>query len=335
VSAPLLEVRELRSWFFTDQGVAKAVDGISFDVLEGETLGIVGESGCGKTVTSLSVLGLLPEPPARIMEGSSIRFAGEELVGADENRLRALRGNDISMIFQEPMSSLNPVFTVGDQIVEALRLHRKMGRGAARVEAARLLAEVGISEPEHRLDEYPHKLSGGMRQRVMIAIALSCEPRLLIADEPTTALDVTIQAQILELLAELRGRHGMSVLLITHDLGVIAEVCDRVLVMYGGQLVETGSVHEIFGDPKHPYTKGLLRSLPSVDHPGHRLDPIPGTVPNPIHWPQGCRFRERCSEAAEACASPQDAIDVGPGRRVRCWRAHGVSGEFADGDGAR
>jgi oligopeptide/dipeptide ABC transporter ATP-binding protein len=320
--APLLSVRDLRTWFHTDQGVAKAVDGVSFDVRVGETLGIVGESGCGKTVTSLSILGLLPQPPARIMDGSSVEFRGEELVGAGERRMRALRGNDISMIFQEPMSSLNPVYTVGDQIEEALRLHRGLDRDAAKNEVVRLLAEVGISEPERRSDEYPHQLSGGMRQRVMIAMALSCEPTLLIADEPTTALDVTIQAQILELLAELQERHGMAVLLITHDLGVIAEVCDRVVVMYAGEVVETGTVYEIFQEPAHPYTRGLLDSLPSVDRPGQRLDSIPGTVPNPIDWPEGCRFRRRCSLAVEGCEQPQELIRLGGVERAaRCWRS--------------
>jgi peptide/nickel transport system ATP-binding protein/oligopeptide transport system ATP-binding protein len=256
------------------------------------------------------------------MEGSSIRFEGEELVGSGERRMRALRGNEISMIFQEPMSSLNPVYTVGDQIVEALRLHRGLDRRAAREEAVRLLAEVGISEPKRRIDEYPHQLSGGMRQRVMIAMALSCEPKLLIADEPTTALDVTIQAQILELLAALRERHGMAVLLITHDLGVVAEVCERVVVMYAGQVVETGSVFEIFKEPTHPYTRGLLDSLPSVDDPGQRLDSIPGTVPNPTDWPAGCRFRARCSLATEGCEEPQELVELGgSGRAARCWLA--------------
>ncbi|MEX2465844.1 MAG: ABC transporter ATP-binding protein, partial [Gemmatimonadota bacterium] len=290
MSEPLLSVRNLRTWFDTDQGVARAVDGVTFDVGAGETVGIVGESGCGKTVTSLSVLGLLPVPPARVLEGSSIRFRGEELVGAKARRLRALRGNEISMIFQEPMSSLNPVYAIGDQISEALRLHKGLGRRAAKTEAIRLLDEVGIEGAERRVDEYPHELSGGMRQRVMIAMALSCAPDLLIADEPTTALDVTIQAQILELLAELRARRGMAVLLITHDLGVVAEVCDRVVVMYAGQVVERGTVQEIFGDPRHPYTRGLLDSLPSVDEPGRRLQPIRGTVPAPTDWPEGCRF---------------------------------------------
>ncbi len=318
----LLEVTDLRTWFDTDQGTARAVDGVSFDVQEGETVGIVGESGCGKTVTSLSVLGLLPVPPARILEGSSIRFAGEELVGASVRRMRALRGNEISMIFQEPMSSLNPVYTVGDQICEALRLHRDMGRREARIEAVRLLDEVGIAGADRRVDEYPHQLSGGMRQRVMIAMALSCAPKLLIADEPTTALDVTIQAQILELVAELRRNRGMAVLLITHDLGVVAEVCDRVVVMYAGQVVERGSVQEIFSEPRHPYTRGLLRSLPSLEDRGRRLETIHGTVPPPTDWPAGCRFQARCPLAEERCGEPQSLIELDRQDRVaRCWKA--------------
>ncbi len=322
MSEPLLSVRDLRAWFFTDQGIAKAVDGVSFEVREGETLGIVGESGCGKTVTSLALLGLLPEPPARLMDGSSVRFRGQELVGADEKQLRALRGNEISMVFQEPTSSLNPVFSVGDQIAETLRLHRGMDRRAARAEAVRLLGEVGIPEPARRVDEYPHQLSGGMRQRVMIAMAISCSPKLLIADEPTTALDVTIQAQILELLAELRRTLGMAVLLITHDLGVVAEVCDRVVVMYAGQVVETGTVEDIFVRPAHPYTRGLLGSLPSVGGAGGRLVSIAGTVPSPLHWPEGCRFRARCGLAGEGCEAPQDLVQLGAhGSAARCWRA--------------
>ncbi len=298
------------------------MDGVSFDVHPGETLGVVGESGCGKTVTALSILGLLPEPPAAIEPGSSIRFLGEELLGVGPRRMRAIRGNEIAMIFQEPMSSLNPVYSVGIQISEAIRLHRGMDKKGARHEAVRLLREVGIPDAEQRVDEYPHQLSGGMRQRVMIAMALSCEPKLLIADEPTTALDVTIQAQILELLADLRAKHAMAILLITHDLGVVAEVCDRVVVMYAGQVVESGSVHEIFADPRHPYTRGLLGSLPSVEEPGQRLVSIPGTVPNPTAWPAGCRFAERCELAGDGCQEPQPLVVLdGPDRAARCWRA--------------
>ena len=325
MSEALLSVNDLRSWFFTDQGVAKAVDGVSFDVRAGETLGIVGESACGKTVTALSVLGLLPQPPARIMEGSSIRFLGEELVDAGEARLRALRGNEIAMVFQEPMSSLNPVYSIGNQISEVLRLHRGLSRKAARAESARLLQEVGIPEAAARLDEYPHQLSGGMRQRVMIAMALSCEPNLLIADEPTTALDVTIQAQILELLAEVRERRGMAVLLITHDLGVVAEVCDRVVVMYAGQVVETGSVRQVLNDPQHPYTRGLLESVPSLERRGRRLIPIPGTVPSSTAWPDGCRFAERCPLNGPGCEEAQSLVEEGgTGRTVRCWRSEAM-----------
>ena len=320
MSEPLLSVADLRTWLFTEQGVVRAVDGVSFEVEEGETVGLVGESGCGKTVTALSLLALLPSPPARIMEGSSVRFGGEELVGASERRLRRLRGNDVSMVFQEPDSSLNPVFTVGDQIVEALRLHRGMSRASARDEAERLLAEVGISEPRRRLGEHPHQLSGGMRQRVMIAMALSCEPSLLIADEPTTALDVTVQAQILELLADLRKRRGLAVILITHDLAVVAEACDRVVVMYAGQVVEAGTVDEIFREPRHPYTRGLLDSLPSLERGEGRLDPIPGSVPDPRAWPEGCRFRPRCPHAFEPCITDPESVELGrPGRVCRCW----------------
>jgi oligopeptide/dipeptide ABC transporter ATP-binding protein len=297
------------------------VDGVSFDVRAGETLGIVGESGCGKTVTSLAVLGLLPQPPARIMDGSSVRLGDTELVGAPDARMRALRGNEISMIFQEPMSSLNPVFTVGDQIAETLRLHRGMDRAGARAATIALLDEVGIPDPERRVDEYPHQLSGGMRQRVMIAMAIACAPKLLIADEPTTALDVTIQAQILELLAELRRTHGMAVMLITHDLGVVAEVCDRVVVMYAGQVVETGSVEDIFARPSHPYTRGLLGSLPSLEARGRRLTSIPGTVPSPLQWPAGCRFLARCAMAGPGCEAPQQLAALGGnGRAARCWK---------------
>ena len=324
MTEPLLRVSNLSTWFDTDQGTARAVDGVSFDVHAGETVGIVGESGCGKTVTSLSILGLLPTPPARILPGSSILFRDQELVGAGERALRRIRGNEISMIFQEPMSSLNPVYSIGDQIGEALRLHRGMDRRAARVETVRLLEEVGIAGAARRVDEHPHELSGGMRQRVMIAMALSCAPELLIADEPTTALDVTIQAQILELIADLRTRRGMAVLLITHDLGVVAEVCDRVVVMYAGQVVERGTVEEIFGDPRHPYTRGLLDSLPSVDEPGRRLRPIPGTVPPPTDWPEGCRFRARCTLAEDACERPQELVALGrQDRGARCWKAVG------------
>ena len=319
MSAPLLELSDLRTFFFTDQGVARAVDGVSFRIEEGETVGLVGESGCGKTVTSLSVLRLVPEPPGRILEGSSIRFRGEELATAPEKRMRRLRGNDVSMIFQEPMTSLNPVFTVGEQIAETLRLHRGLSRREARERGVEALREVGIPEPAARYDEYPHQLSGGMRQRVMIAMALATGPALLIADEPTTALDVTIQAQILDLLADLQARRGMGVLLVTHDLGVVAEVCDRVVVMYAGQVVEQGTVEEIFAAPRHPYTEGLLASLPRVDDRGARLRPIPGVVPPPHAWPPACRFADRCPYAWSRCLTDPPPL-LGPeAHPARCW----------------
>lgn len=319
----LLEVENLRTWFTTDSGIARAVDGVSFSVEAGETVGIVGESGCGKTVTSLSLMGLIPRPPGRIVEGSSIRFGGRELTSLPPKAFRKLRGKEIAMIFQEPMTSLNPVYTVGDQIREALRLHRGLDRRAGRDAGVALLREVGIPEPDRRFDEFPHQLSGGMRQRVMIAMALAGEPALLIADEPTTALDVTIQAQILELLAGLRVKRRMALLLITHDLGVVAEICDRVLVMYAGQVVESGAVEEIFLRPRHPYTQGLLDSLPRLEDRGRRLRPIDGTVPSPVNWPNGCRFQARCSAAWDRCAAeapPLVSIDgFGADRASRCW----------------
>ena len=318
----LLEVTNLRTYFTTDAGVARAVDGVSLQVGTGETLGIVGESGCGKTVTALSVLGLIPSPPGEIVAGSSIRFNDEELLEVKPARLREIRGNAISMIFQEPMTSLNPVLTVGHQIEEVLRLHRGLSKRDARATGVALLAEVGIPDPDQRFDAYPHQMSGGMLQRVMIAIALSCEPRLLIADEPTTALDVTIQAQILDLLVSLQRKHGMALLLITHDLGVIAEVCDRVVVMYGGQIVETGTTEEILTRPQHPYTQGLLASLPGIGDRDVRLNPIPGTVPSAVDWPEGCRFRDRCSFAWERCAEFTPdllPVDGGSDRSARCW----------------
>ncbi|HUF50121.1 MAG TPA: ABC transporter ATP-binding protein [Longimicrobiales bacterium] len=323
-TSPLLEVRDLRTYFRTDAGVAKAVDGVSFHVERGEVLGIVGESGCGKSVTSLSIMQLIPQPPGELMAGSSIRFKGEELVGAPERRLREIRGNDIAMIFQEPMTSLNPVFTVGDQIGEALRLHRGVKKSEARARAVEMLQLVGIPNPEERVDTYPHQLSGGQRQRVMIAMALSCDPELLMADEPTTALDVTIQAQILELLADLRKRLGMAVILITHDLGVVAEVCDRVVVMYAGQVVEHGTVEQIFRDPRHPYTEGLLQAVPRLGVKQDSLAVIPGTVPAANQWPIGCRFHARCPYGWDLCVREEppllavrDAAD--PARVARCW----------------
>jgi oligopeptide/dipeptide ABC transporter ATP-binding protein len=324
-AGPILQVENLRTWFRTDNGVARAVDGVSFHVNPGETLGIVGESGSGKSVTSLSVMRLIPQPPGEIREGSRILFrdeqgAMEDLAAASEKRMRQIRGNDIAMIFQEPMTSLNPVFKVGDQIVESLRLHQGLGKKDARDRAIEMLQLVGIPIPRQRVDEYPHQLSGGMRQRVMIAMALACNPKLLIADEPTTALDVTIQAQILELLNRLQEELGMSIILITHDLGVVAETCDRVIVMYAGQVFEEGPVDDVFHDPQNPYTEGLLRSMPRLGEEVERLAVIPGVVPSPLAWPAGCRFNDRCPYRWEKTEQEEPPLfEIGPGRRNKCW----------------
>src|SRR5208283_1873564 len=285
---PILEVADLRTWFFTRDGVVRAVDGVSFYVIPGETLAIVGESGCGKSVTALSVLRLIPSPPGRIVSGS-VRFAGRDLLGLSEAAMREVRGNEISMIFQEPMTSLNPVLTIGHQIAETLTLHQGLGRAAALAKAADMLRLVHIPEAQRRIGEYPHQLSGGMRQRVMIAMALACNPKLLIADEPTTALDVTIQAQIIDLLGEMKSRFGMAIMLITHAMGVVAETAQRVVVMYAGKIVEEAPVEELFARPRHPYTQGLIRSIPRVDKAGvkTRLEAIPGTVPSLADLPPG------------------------------------------------
>jgi oligopeptide/dipeptide ABC transporter ATP-binding protein len=283
----------LRTWFYTESGVARAVDGVSFDVGAGETVGIVGESGCGKSVTALSILRLI-QPPGRIEPGSRIEFEGKDLVTLPDDEMRRIRGNRISMIFQEPMSALNPVFTVGDQVAEVARIHAGLSRKKAWDRAVETLALTGIPAPEERAKQYPHQLSGGMRQRVLIAMALIMKPALVIADEPTTALDVTIQAQILDLLMHLQKEFGTSVLMITHDLGVIAETTSRVIVMYAGEIVEEASVTELFAHPHHPYTEGLIHSMPHIGHDQERLNVIPGTVPAPTNWPHGCRFRERC-----------------------------------------
>jgi peptide/nickel transport system ATP-binding protein len=316
----LLTVRELRTWFHTDEGVARAVDGVSFDVGRGEVVGVVGESGCGKSVTSLSIMRLVPEPPGEIRPGSRVEFGGRDLLSLSDGEMRAVRGNDIAMVFQEPMTSLNPVQRIGAQVAEPLRVHRGLDRSAARARALELLDMVGIPSPADRIDDYPHQLSGGMRQRVMIASALACEPALLIADEPTTALDVTIQAQILELLLDLRDRLGMAVILITHDLGVVAETCDRVVVMYAGRVVEQAPVAELFRDPRHPYTQGLLEALPSLGRRQERLAVIPGAVPAPIAWPTGCRFHPRCLHAWAQCAAEEpDLFTASSGHESRCW----------------
>ncbi|MHB8927450.1 MAG: ABC transporter ATP-binding protein [Bacillota bacterium] len=319
---PLVDVRDLTTVFKTDEGTVTAVDDVSFHIGRGETLGMVGESGCGKSVTSLSILRLIPTPPGRIASGK-VFFEGQDLMKMSEAEMRHIRGNRISMIFQEPMTSLNPVFTVGDQIAEAIELHQKVRPREALERAIDLLKLVGIPLPERRVREYPHQLSGGMRQRVMIAMALSCKPRLLIADEPTTALDVTIQAQILDLMRRLRKEFGMSILLITHDLGVIAEMAERVVVMYAGQVVEEAPVDDLFERPMHPYTLGLLKSIPSLDSGRERLHVIEGIVPNLVDLPPGCRFWPRCPEASDRCKNetPRLLTD-GPGRYVRCWK-HG------------
>jgi oligopeptide/dipeptide ABC transporter ATP-binding protein len=327
MSEPILQVDNLRTYFTTEAGVARAVDGVSFHVNPGETLGIVGESGSGKSVTSLSIMRLIPQPPGKIQADSRILFRGEngameDLAKATEGRMRQIRGNDIAMIFQEPMTSLNPVFTVGDQIMESLRLHQGLGKRAARTRAIEMLQLVGIPIPDQRVDEYPHQLSGGMRQRVMIAMALACDPKLLIADEPTTALDVTIQAQILELLNRLQEELGMSIILITHDLGVVAETCDRVIVMYAGQVFEEGPVDDVFRNPQNPYTEGLLRSMPRLGQKIERLAVIPGVVPAPTHWPSGCRFYDRCPYHWDLPRDQEPPLfEIGPGRKNKCWLA--------------
>ncbi|MFC6723965.1 ABC transporter ATP-binding protein, partial [Halobium palmae] len=297
--APVLSVRNLRTSFYTDKEVIRAVDGVSFDIERGETVGIVGESGSGKSVTARSIMGLV-ESPGRIDEGS-IRFKGEELTTKSQKQWRKLRGSGIAMVFQDPLTSLNPVYTVGNQIKESLRLHQNMSGRAATEEAIELLESVGIPDARRRLREYPHEFSGGMRQRAVIAMALACDPELLICDEPTTALDVTIQAQILELLESLQEERALSIMFITHDMGVIAEVADRVNVMYAGEVVETASVEAIFADPKHPYTRGLLRSIPSLETDGERLSTIEGDVPTPNEAPTYCRFAPRCPEAFDEC----------------------------------
>ncbi|MDB5957935.1 ABC transporter ATP-binding protein [Ramlibacter sp.] len=318
---PVLQVQDLRTEFRTDEGDFPAVDGVSFSVDAGKTLAIVGESGCGKSVTALSIMGLVPDPPGRITAGS-IRFEGRELVGAPKRELLDLRGNGMAMIFQEPMSSLNPAFTIGDQIVEGLLRHRRSSRAEAQARAIEVLRQVRIPAPEQRFHEYPHKLSGGMRQRAMIAMALACKPRLLIADEPTTALDVTIQAQILELMRVLRDETGTAVILITHDLGVVAEVADEVAVMYSGRIVERASARAIFEAPQHPYTVGLLGSIPRLDVARERLASIEGQVPSPLQRPTGCNFADRCPFAIAKCRSDDPPLmAVGDAHLSACWRA--------------
>jgi oligopeptide/dipeptide ABC transporter ATP-binding protein len=317
----LLRVEDLRTSFFTSDGEVRSVDGVTFDIEEGCTVGLVGESGSGKSVTALSIVQLLPKGTGRIV-GGNIHFQGTELTSLSDQNMRRIRGNDISMIFQEPMTSLNPVMTVGDQIAETVRLHQGASRSEARERAIEMLSLVKIPDAHKRVGNFPHQFSGGQRQRVMIAIALACTPKLLIADEPTTALDVTIQAQILELIAELQQRLGMAVLLITHDLGVVAERADEVAVMYAGKIVERAKPEIIFSRPKHPYTIGLLNSMPGRHGPKKRLEAIPGMVPTPLHWPTGCRFRDRCARAVERCAETQPAlVEIEARHRVACFMA--------------
>jgi oligopeptide/dipeptide ABC transporter ATP-binding protein len=321
VAEPVLSVRDLATHFFTRDGVVRAVDGVSFDVEEGRVLGIVGESGCGKSVTALSIMGLIPKPPAKIV-GGEVLWQGRGLTQLSERELENVRGKEIAMIFQDPMTSLNPTLTIGTQISETIRRHEDVSRSAAKVRAAELLDEVGIPRPKERLDDYPHRLSGGMRQRVMIAIAISCDPALLIADEPTTALDVTVQSQILDLLEDLREQHRMAMIIITHDMGVVAEAADDVVVMYAGQVVEQAPVLELFDHPEHPYTEALLGALPQIEDEGvrnRRLTAIPGRPPDLIDPPEACRFAARCRYAgSDACTTHMPELrEIRPGHLVR------------------
>jgi peptide/nickel transport system ATP-binding protein/oligopeptide transport system ATP-binding protein len=316
---PLLQVKELRTYLYTEAGVIRAVDGISFEVETGKVLGIVGESGCGKSMTALSLMRLIPTPPARIVSGE-ILFNGQDLVKLKESEMRKLRGDRISMVFQEPMTSLNPVFTIGNQIAEILKIHRGMSRGEAWKRAGELLNRVGIPNPERRLKEYPHQLSGGMRQRVMIAMAIACEPALIIADEPTTALDVTVQAQILKLLKDLSASFGTSLILISHDLGIIAETAHTVAIMYAGRIVEYARTEDLFARPRHPYTLGLLKSIPQFEgEKKARLDAIPGTVPKLSELPKGCKFNTRCPFVFDKCDEEPELEAKDPGHLTRCW----------------
>ena len=314
----LLQVKNLKTEFKIKDGTFNAVDGLDFDVNKGEIMAIVGESGCGKSVTSLSILGLVPNPPGKIIDGEII-FKSKDLLKASRKEMQDIRGNEISMIFQEPMTSMNPVFSIGHQITETLIRHKKMAKKEAIEKALEMLDMVGIPSPRERINNFPHQLSGGMRQRAMIAMALSCSPELLIADEPTTALDVTIQAQILDLMLKLKDKLNTSIMLITHDLGVVAEAADRVVVMYCGKVVESGTVGEIFRRPMHPYTEGLLLSIPRIDEKSKKLFMIPGTVPNPLKMPEGCAFSSRCSKCMEICRKSRPEIVKYDGREVRCF----------------
>jgi peptide/nickel transport system ATP-binding protein len=317
---PLLEIRSLSTHFFTEEGVVRAVENVSFEIHPGEIVSLVGESGCGKSVTGLSILRLIPSPPGQIVSGE-ILFDGRDLLQLKEKEMEKVRGNEIAMIFQEPMTSLNPVFTIGDQIMEAILLHQKLDKIEARRRTMEMLDRVKIPSPEMRIDAYPHQLSGGMRQRAMIAMALSCQPKLLIADEPTTALDVTIQAQILQLLKEIQREMGMAVMLITHDLGVVSEIADRVAVMYAGRIVEMAPIEAIFGQMRHPYTKGLMDSIPQLQEKRRRLNAIPGQVPNPMDLPVGCKFHPRCYLMIKECKKEDPPLlQVNGDHYSRCIR---------------
>lgn len=322
---PLIELNDLKTYFYTEDGVVQAVNGVSFSIDKQETLGVVGESGCGKSVTALSIMGLVPMPPGKIEAGEIIYHRNGNPVDLTQfdpkgREMRSIRGDEIAMIFQEPMTSLNPVFTIGNQIIEAITLHQDVNKQEARRRAITMLDEVGIPLPDQRVDEYPHQLSGGMRQRAMIAMALSCNPTMLIADEPTTALDVTIQAQILELMADLQDEFHTAIMFITHDLGVIAEITNFVVVMYMGKIAETGDVHEIYNNPKHPYTQGLMKSIPALDVSKGRLNPIEGVVPDPYNIPDGCPFNTRCPEVMNICRQKVPPLEeVASEHNAACW----------------
>jgi peptide/nickel transport system ATP-binding protein/oligopeptide transport system ATP-binding protein len=325
IAVPLIEVRDLKTYFYTEDGVVRAVDGVDFTIEPEKTLGVVGESGCGKSVTALTIMGLVQIPPGKIESGQVLLHRNGKAQDLTKlppkgREMRSIRGNDIAMIFQEPMTSLNPVYTIGNQIMEAIVLHQKLDKKKARQRSIDMLRAVGIPLPEQRVDEYPHQLSGGMRQRAMIAMALSCNPRLLIADEPTTALDVTIQAQVLELMNDLRKEYAASIQFITHDLGVIADMADDVVVMYLGRIVESATVGDVFHDPKHPYTQGLMNSIPSLAAEKERLVPIRGVVPDPFEVPDGCGFEPRCPQAMEVCKTQMPALkETSSGHETACW----------------
>ncbi len=315
----LLEIKNLKTFFQTDKGIIPAVDDISFDIYKGETLGLVGESGCGKSVTAHSIMGLIPEPTGKI-EGGQILFLKEDLISLPIKKMREIRGGKIGIVFQDPMTSLNPVFTIGNQVMESVSLHLNKNKKEARKITIEILKKVGIPSPESRVNDYPHQLSGGMQQRVLIAMAIVCKPLLLVADEPTTALDVTIQAQILELLNKLQEEYDLSILFITHDLGVVAEVAQRVVVMYAGKIAEIAEIKELFINPNHPYTKGLLNSIPRLDSLDQKLIPIPGTVPSPFNFPKGCRFHPRCPYCMEICKkSEPELIIISQNHQSACW----------------